>query len=103
MGATMAYLLKEKNYCNFFIITPGETIYTKLKNELNKGHGKYIFKGLSDLQEFHLVTGENYEYSNFSNQLFDTAKFNIYIFNIQKIFNERTDVEFRFHRYPQVN
>ncbi|MBU1147859.1 MAG: DEAD/DEAH box helicase family protein [Candidatus Omnitrophica bacterium] len=102
MGATIAYLLKEKNYRNFFILTPGETIYTKLKNELNKGHEKYIFKGLSDIPEFNLVTGENYEYSNFSNQLFDNAKFNIYIFNIQKIFNERTDVEFRFHRYQET-
>ncbi|MBL7131621.1 MAG: DEAD/DEAH box helicase family protein [Candidatus Omnitrophica bacterium] len=102
MGATVAYLLKKNNYRNFFILAPGETIYTKLKNELNKSHEKYIFKGLSDLPEFNLVTGENYEYSNFSNQLFDTSKFNIYIFNIQKIFNERTDVEFRFHRYQET-
>ena len=102
MGATIAYLLRENNYRNFFILSPGETIYTKLKNELSKGHEKYIFKGLSDLPEFNLITGENYEYSNFSNQLFDTGKFNIYIFNIQKIFNERTDVEFRFHRYQET-
>lgn len=102
MGAMIAYLLKENNFRNFFILAPGETIYTKLKNELNKGHEKYIFKGLSDIPEFNLVTGENYEYSNFSNQLFDNAKFNVYIFNIQKIFNERTDVEFRFHRFQET-
>src|SRR3989338_6191581 len=101
MGAMMAYLLKEKNYRNFFILAPGETIYTKLKNELNKGHEKYVFKGLSDIPDFNLVTGENYEYSNLSNQLFDRAKFTVYIFNIQKIFNERTDVEFRFHSFQE--
>ncbi len=86
MGAMIAYLVKEKDYRDFLIFTPEETIYTKLKNG-----------------EFNLVTGENYESASSSNQLFDPAKFNIYIFNIQKIFNEKTDVQFRFPQHQKTS
>ena len=102
MGAMMLYLYQKKGLRNFFILTPGETIYTKTKANFTRGNEKYVLEGASDVPEFNLINGENYEYSNFANRLFDDAKVNIFIFNIQKIFNERTDVQFKFHKYKET-
>lgn len=100
MAAIIAYLYYTKGFKDFFILTPGETIYTKTIDNFTSSSKKYVLNGLTDFPLFNLVTGENYTYANFGNQLFDAI--NIYIFNIQKIFNERTDVEFRFHRYQET-
>ena len=100
MAAMIAYLHFARGFKDFFILTPGETIYTKTIDNFTPSSKKYVLSGLTDFPVFNLITGENYEYSNFSNQLFESL--NIYIFNIQKIFNERTDVEFRFHRYQET-
>jgi len=100
MGAVIAYLYHTKGLKDFFILTPGETIYTKTIDNFTTSSKKYVLDGLTDFPLFNLITGENYTYANFGNQLFDAV--NIYIFNIQKIFNERTDVEFRFHRYQET-
>lgn len=101
MGAMIAYLYHKKKIRNFFILTPSETIYSKTIRNFKEGDEKYVLKGLTDLPPFNLITGENYTYSNFGNKLFDDTRFNIYVFNIQKIFNERKDVDFRFHKYQE--
>lgn len=100
MAAMVAYLYYTKGLKDFFILTPGETIYTKTIDNFTPSSKKYVLDGLTDFPLFNLITGENYTYANFGNQLFDAV--NIYVFNIQKIFNERTDVEFRFHRYQET-
>jgi restriction endonuclease len=100
MAAMIAYLYMNKGLKDFFILTPGETIYTKTIDNFTPGSKKYVLEGLTDLPMFNLVTGENYAYSDFGNQLFDAI--NIYVFNIQKIFNERKDVEFKFHKYQET-
>lgn len=100
MGAMIAYLYVAKGLKDFFILTPGETIYTKTIDNFTPGSKKYALEGLTDFPLFNLITGENYQYADFGNKLFDSI--NIYIFNIQKIFNERKDVEFRFHKYQET-
>lgn len=100
MGAMIAYLYQEKGLKDFFILTPGETIYTKTIENFTTGNKKFILQGLLDFPQFNLITGDNYAYANFGNQLFDAI--NVYVFNIQKIFNERKDVEFRFHKYQET-
>ncbi len=100
MAAMIAYLYYTKGLKDFFILTPGETIYTKTIDNFSNGSKKYVLQGLTDFPMFNLVTGENYAYADFGNKLFETV--NIYIFNIQKIFNERKDVEFRFHKYQET-
>ncbi len=100
MAGMIAYLYYTKGLKDFFILTPGETIYTKTIDNFTPSSKKYVFEGLTDFPYFNLVTGDNYTYANFGNQLFDAV--NIYIFNIQKIFNERTDVEFKFHRFQET-
>lgn len=100
MAAIIAYLYYTKGLKDFFILTPSETIYTKTIDNFTSSSKKYVFEGLTDFPGFNLVTGDNYTYANFGNQLFDAV--NIYVFNIQKIFNERTDVEFRFHRFQET-
>lgn len=100
MAAMIAYLYHEKGLKDFFILTPGETIYTKTIDNFTPTSKKYVLQGLTDFPIFNLITGENYQYADFGNKLFDSI--NIYIFNIQKIFNERRDVEFRFHKYQET-
>jgi restriction endonuclease len=100
MAAMIAYLSSTKGLKDFFILTPGETIYTKTIDNFTAGSKKYVFAGLTDVPVFNLVTGENYAYADFGNKLFEAI--NIYIFNIQKIFNERRDVEFKFHKYQET-
>jgi len=100
MGAMIAYLYLTKGLKDFFILTPGETIYTKTIENFTPGSKKYVLAGLTGFPFFNLVTGENYAYADFGNQLFDAL--NIYVFNIQKIFNERKDVEFRFHKFQET-
>ena len=100
MAAMIAQLYYTKGLKDFFILTPSETIYTKTIDNFTPGSKKYVFDGLVGFPFFNLVTGENYEYADFGNQLFDAV--NIYVFNIQKIFNERKDVEFKFHKYQET-
>lgn len=102
MAAHIAYLAAKKKYRNYFILTPSETIYTKTIQNFTPGDDKYVFQGLLDLPDINLITGENYEYSDFGDRLADTTRINIYVFNIQKIFNKRKDVEFKFHKFKET-
>ena len=46
MGACIYYLYKTKGYKHFFLLTPGTTIYDKLRREALPSSSKYLFKGL---------------------------------------------------------
>lgn len=100
MGACIAYLYKTKGFKNFFILSKGETIYNKHRFEdFQPASPKYVFKGLTGFPVPKLIDGDNYERSAYP-ELF-VNDITLYLFNIEKIFNERTDVEFRFHRFHE--
>jgi hypothetical protein len=100
MGACIAHLYYTKGFKNFFILSKGETIYNKHRFEdFHPASPKYVFKGLSGFPIPRLIDGDNYERSAYP-ELF-TNDLTLYLFNIEKIFNERTDVEFRFHRFHE--
>jgi len=100
MGACIAYLYKTKGFKNFFILSKGETIYNKHRfDDFHPASPKYVFKGLAGFPIPRLIDGDNYERSAYP-ELF-TNDITLYLFNIEKIFNERTDVEFRFHRFHE--
>ncbi|TAK54782.1 MAG: hypothetical protein EPO24_12845 [Bacteroidetes bacterium] len=97
MGACIAYLYKTKGYKNFFILSKGDTIYNKHRNDdFRPSSSKYVFKGISDFPSPRIIDGDNYILSGYPDLFSDDL--HIYIFNIEKIFNERTDVEFKFHK-----
>src|SRR3989344_8142252 len=73
MAAMIAYLYYTKGLKDFFILTPGETIYTKTIDNFTPSSKKYVLDGLTDFPLFNLITGENYTYANFGNQLFDAV------------------------------
>ena len=103
MGATIFYLYKTKGYRHFFILTPGNTIYDKLRMEALPEHPKYIFKGLeSQLGTPKVYDGENYDRYKFID--IDELEYNdieIFIFNIGKIFNNK-EKKFNFYKYQEV-
>jgi len=100
MGACIAYLYMTKGFKNFFILSKGETIYSKHRYEdFHPASPKYVFKGLSGFPVPRLIDGDNYERSAYP-ELF-TNDLTVYLFNIEKMFDERTDVEFRFHRFHE--
>lgn len=96
LGACIAYLYRRFGFKNFFILTPGETIYRKFRAELVKSHPKYLFKGLHPFPSPRVITGEDYHW-----RLPDDERLTVYLFNIQKVFNPRTDLDFRFHRFKE--
>jgi len=100
MGACIAYLYNTKGFKNFFILSKGETIYNKHRYEdFDPASPKYVFKGLSSFPSPRLIDGDNYERFSYPDLFSDDLT--IYLFNIEKIFNERTDVEFKFHRFHE--
>lgn len=108
MGACIYYLYKTKGYKHFFILAPGNTIYDKLRNESNPAHPKYIFKGLeAEMGRPRVWDGENYDQypvkyeqgSLFVNQM---SEIQLFIFNIGKIFNSKTDTQFNFHKFKET-
>lgn len=109
MGASIFYLYKTKGYKHFFILAPGNTIYDKLRQEANPSHPKYIFKGLeSELGRPKIYDGENYEkypvkYTGQQLSFLDEkqSEIQLFIFNIGKIFNSKTDTQFNFHKFKE--
>lgn len=108
MGACMYYLYKTKGYRHFFILAPGNTIYEKLRKESNPNHPKYIFKGLEfELGRPKVYDGENYEsysvrYEQMSLPFEKNSEIELFIFNIGKIFNSKTDTQFNFHKFRET-
>lgn len=107
MGACIYYLYKTKGYKHFFILAPGNTIYEKLRKESNPGHPKYIFKGLeAEMGRPKVYDGENYTsyptlYDQMTMSTMKTSEIQLFIFNISKIFNSRTDTQFNFHKFKE--
>lgn len=108
MGAAIYYLYKTKGYKHFFILAPGNTIYDKLRKESNPSHPKYIFKGLeAEMGRPKVYDGENYtsypvRYVQGEIEIEKTSEIQLFIFNIGKIFNSKTDTTFRFHKYQET-
>lgn len=108
MGACIYYLYKTKGYKHFFILAPGNTIYDKLRNESNPAHPKYIFKGLeAEMGRPRIWDGENYDqypvkYEQGSLFVDQMSEIQLFIFNIGKIFNSKTDTQFNFHKFKET-
>lgn len=108
MGASIYYLYKTKGYKHFFILAPGNTIYEKLRKESNPNHPKYIFKGLeSEMGRPKVYDGENYDtypikYDQMTLIVEKTSDIQLFIFNIGKIFNSKTDTQFNFHKFKET-
>lgn len=108
MGAAIYYLYKTKGYKHFFILAPGNTIYDKLRKESNPAHPKYIFKGLeAEMGRPKVYDGENYvrypaRFVQGEIEIEKTSEIQLFIFNIGKIFNSKTDTTFKFHKYQET-
>ena len=108
MGAAIYYLYKTKGYKHFFILAPGNTIYDKLRKEANPAHPKYIFKGLeAEMGRPKIYDGENYvkypaRFVQGEIEIEKTSEIQLFIFNIGKIFNSKTDTTFKFHKYQET-
>lgn len=108
MGASIYYLYKTKGYKHFFILAPGNTIYDKLRKECNPNHPKYIFKGLeAEMGRPKVYDGENYDtypvkFEQMSILIEKTSDIQLFIFNIGKIFNSKTDTQFNFHKFKET-
>lgn len=108
MGASIYYLYKTKGYKHFFILAPGSTIYDKLRKETNPNHPKYIFKGLeAEMGKPKVYNGENYDrypirFEQMTMFVENTFDIQLFIFNIGKIFNSKTDTEFNFHKFKET-
>ena len=108
MGACMYYLYKTKGHRHFFILAPGNTIYEKLRKESNPNHPKYIFKGLEvEMGRPRIYDGDNYDsypvrYEQMSLQFEKNSVIELFIFNIGKIFNSKTDSQFNFHKFKET-
>ena len=108
MGASIYYLYKTKGYRHFFILAPGSTIYDKLRKESNPAHPKYIFKGLeAEMGSPQVYDGENYDtypvhYEQTALTFEKSSEIELFIFNIGKIFNSKTDTQFNFHKFQET-
>lgn len=108
MGAEIYYLYKTKGYKHFLILAPGNTIYDKLRKESNPNHPKYIFKGLeSEMGRPKVYDGDNYttypvRYVQGEIELERASEIQLFIFNIGKIFNSKTDTQFKFHKFQET-
>lgn len=108
MGACIYYLYKTKGYKHFFILAPGNTIYDKLRKETNPNHPKYIFKGLeAEMGRPKVYDGENYDsypvkFEQMTMKIERTSGIQLFIFNIGKIFNSKTDTQFNFHKFKET-
>ena len=108
MGASIYYLYKTKGYKHFFILAPGNTIYEKLRKEANPSHPKYIFKGLeAEMGRPKVYDGENYinypaRFEQGTIEIEKTSEIQLFIFNVGKIFNSKTDTTFRFHKFQET-
>lgn len=108
MGACIYYLYKTKGYKHFFILAPENTIYDKLRKESNPAHPKYIFKGLeAEMGRPRVWDGENYDqypvkYEQGTLFVDQMSEIQLFIFNIGKIFNSKTDTQFNFHKFKET-
>lgn len=95
MGACIAYLYHTQGWRNFFVLTKGSTIYEKTIANFSKGNPKYVLQGYTDLPDFEVITGDNYERADVGNRLQRLPGLgeyiNIFIFNVEKLFDNRNE------------
>lgn len=101
MAACMYYLYEKGISKNFFLLSPGDTIYRKTIDNFTKGHPKFEFSGWADIPHFELVTGENYEKYNPNQLKLYPNRFTIFIFNIDK-FRRKDKESLRFHKFREI-
>lgn len=101
MGSCIRYLIEKDMSKNFFVLAPSETIYRKLIDEFTKGHPKFVLRGWSDMPQFDLITGENYERYNPDQSKLVKEKFTVFVFNIDK-FRRKDRKSLRFHRFRET-
>lgn len=108
MGACIYYLYKTKGYKHFFILASGNTIYDKLRKESNPNRPKYIFKGLeSEMGRPKVYNGESYDtypmkFEQMTLKIEKTSEIQLFIFNIGRIFNSKTDTQFNFYKFKET-
>ena len=100
MGACISYLYQKGISRNFFILTPGQTIYEKTIRNFTRGFDRFEFSGWSDLPDYEIITGENYERYNPAQLKIHPTKFFLFIFNIQKFATRDTDIR-KFHSFRE--
>lgn len=92
MGAFIAYLHREKQIQNFFVLAPNLTIYDKLIRDFTPNTAKYVFQGISEfaVRAPTIITGETYRSGGSvrGRGLFGHDDVHINVFNISKINSE---------------
>ena len=101
MAACISYLYQKGISKNFFILTPGETIYRKTITDFTKGHKRFELKGWSEIPNFEIITGENYEKYDPAQTKLDKDRFNVFIFNIDK-FRRKDKESLKFFKFREV-
>jgi superfamily II DNA or RNA helicase len=106
MGACIAYLYQARGWRNYFILTKGSTIYEKTIANFSKGNSKYVLQGNTDLPEFEIITGDNYERAEVGTrlqrlELGGYVTINIFMFNVEKLFDTK-DEQRRFREYNET-
>ncbi len=100
MAAHMAYLVEVKGLHNFFILTPGETIYRKTISNFTLHDPRSVIDATPALQSSSLITGEDYWDTQYKRILQRSSGANIFVFNIQKIWLQSAR-NFQFQRLQE--
>ncbi|MDD5340102.1 MAG: DEAD/DEAH box helicase family protein [Candidatus ainarchaeum sp.] len=83
MGSCIYYLNKKQEFKNFLIVVKGETLFEKLKTELdpNNKTDRYLFFGLSDMFRYNVILPDDFKRALYR---FDENEVNIFIINVEK-------------------
>jgi restriction endonuclease len=100
LAGCITYLARKGVSRHFFIVTPGETIYTKLLRELEPGSPDYLFAGIAGMDDIRLVSGDDYLYREAIGDT--TSRVTVYVFNIQKLLKGTTQQRYKFHTFQET-
>jgi superfamily II DNA or RNA helicase len=100
LASAIAYLQRNAVSRNFFVLAPGETIYSKLIRDFTQGSKTYVFSGIAGVDDVRVITGDDYLYRE--SQSAATDPVSIYIFNIQKLLSGSANQRYRFHSFQET-
>lgn len=100
LAGCIVYLARNGYSRDFFVIAPGETIYTKLIREFTPGEPGYLFKGIGGMEDIRVVTGEDYLYREPLTNTDDPLT--VYVFNIQKLLSGTAKTRYKFHTFQET-
>jgi restriction endonuclease len=100
LAGCVVYLARQGLSRNFFVIAPGETIYSKLIRELTPGEPGYLFAGIGGMDDIRVVTGEDYLYREPLTNTEDPIT--VYVFNIQKLLKGTSTQRYKFHTFQET-